>query len=359
MKIQLTITTAIAALALIGTAEAGYEISPDKGKVIAPEERGLPMGNFTLGAKFSEDLSTGYLDSITPFWAPGDALFFLSTRTTLNGESQELGSYGLGFRYVFPDPEIIVGVNAFYDSISSRRGNEFDQLGLGVELLTRWFDVRANWYLNDDDVFVVDRFDRNRGGRNVGPVIQNGGLLQQQVVRTNRRTTFKSYEGALEGYNVEAGFLMPGLDRYLELRLLAGYYNLEGPFGRNFEGFKGRLEARLLPGVIADLEYWDDENVMGGHWTGGFRVVVPFSIFNLVTGRNPFEGTAEMFRPRQREFRERMTDMIMRSHLIRTTESDPRPDETRTSKDRTTVTVGVVAAPRARGAPAPTPPPKE
>jgi hypothetical protein len=262
-------------------------------------------------------------------------------------------------RYLFGAPEIIVGANAFYDSISSRRGNEFDQLGLGVEVLTRWFDVRANWYINDDDVFVVDRFDRVDRDRAVGPVIQNGGLLQQQVVRTTRRTTFKSYEGALEGYNVEAGFLVPGLDRYVELRLLAGYYNLEGPFGRNFEGMKGRLEARFLPGLIADLEYWDDENVMGGHWTGGVRVVVPFSIFNLFRGRNLFEGTAEMFRPRQREFRERMTDMIMRSHLIRTTESDARPDETHTSQQRTTVTVGVVPPPRPRGAPAPTPPPKK
>jgi hypothetical protein len=344
MKPRIPLLVALTTGLAIATAHAGREIreAPDKGKMIAPREGGLPPGNVTLGGQFSEHLATGYLDSITPFWAPGDALFFLSTRTSFNSDTQNSGSYGLGFRYLVPDRDVIVGANVFYDSLHSRRGHDYDQLGLGLEVLTRWVDLRANWYIPDDEVYVVDRFDRKTRDRRVGPVVRNGNLFQQTVRDTRRRTTYRSYEGALEGWNVEAGFLVPGLDRYLEMRLFGGYYQLEGPFGRNFDGFKARLEARVLPGVIADMEWYDDANVMGGHWTGGVRVSLPFSIFNLAQGRNPFEGFTEAFTPRERDFRERMTDQIIRSHRIKTTESDPQPGRTRTVVEETTNTVGVV-----------------
>ncbi len=361
MKMHLTPVLALATGLLIAQASAGQQLSPamGKSKIVAPEEGGLPMGNFTLGTKFSESLASGYLDSITPFWAPGDALFFLNTRTTVDSDSQSIGSYGLGFRYLVPGRDVIFGTNVFYDALSSRRGHDYDQLGVGVEILTRWFDLRANWYLPEDEIYVVDRFDRKSKTRNFGPVVANGNQLQQRVQAINRRTTFKSYEGALEGYNIEAGFLVPGVDKYFELRAFAGYYNLEGPFGRNFEGFKGRLEARFLPGIIADVEYYDDANVMGGHWMGGVRVTMPFSIFNIAQGRNPFEGFGESFRPRQREFRERMTDMIIRSHRIQTTESDARPVETRTTEKNTDVPLGELPPTPPRNTPPPPPPDDE
>lgn len=343
MKLHLTPLFALVAGLVSSTADAGHRISsaPDKGKIVAPRE-GLPMGNVTLGLQASEHLFTGYLDAITPFWAPGDALVFLNTRTTVDGDSQSLGSYGLGFRYLVPGYDVILGANAFYDSIHSRRGHDYDQLGLGLEVLTRWVDLRANWYIPDDDVYLVERFDRKDRERSRGPVVQNGGVFEQTTRSTKRRTTYRSFEGALEGWNVEAGFLVPGLDEYLELRVFGGYYHLEGPFGRNFDGFKARLEARMLPGVIADVEWYDDANVMGGHWTGGVRVSVPFSIFNIAQGRNPFEGFTDAFRPRKREFSERMTDMIVRSHRIKTTESDPQPGQTRKFDSEETQIVGVV-----------------
>jgi hypothetical protein len=344
MKQHLTSLVVLSVGLSLSGARAGHEISsaPGKDKMVAPREGGLPPGNVTLGGQFSEHLATGYLDSITPLWAPGDALFFLNTRSSFNSDTQNSGSYGLGFRYLLPDRDVIFGANVFYDSIQSRRGHDYDQLGIGLEVLTRWFDLRANWYIPDDDVYLVDRFDKKKHERQVGPVVQNGNLLQQTVRDTHRRTTYRSYEGALEGFNIEAGFLVPGLDRYLEMRVFGGYYQLEGPFGRNFDGFKARLEARFLPGVIADVEYYDDANVMGGHWTGGVRVSVPFSFFNLAQGRNPFEGFTDAFTPRQRDFRERMTEQIIRSHRIKTTESDPQRGETRTFSEDTINTVGVV-----------------
>ena len=79
---------------------------------------------------------------------------------------------------------------------------------------------------------------------------------------------------------------------------------------------------------------------MGGHWTAGVRVSVPFSIRNLVTGRNPFEGVGEMFRPRKREFKQRMSEMIIRSHRIQTGSSSSTQMADRTTRETSTVQLG-------------------
>ena len=90
---------------------------------------------------------------------------------------------------------------------------------------------------------------------------------------------------------------MPGLDKYFEMRLFAGYYHYNNPFGRDFRGFEARAEARLLPGVIADVSYYDDQYFMGSHWIAGIRAEVPFEIGNIFRGKNPFEGAAAAFQP--------------------------------------------------------------
>lgn len=330
----LLLLTPLAPYAALG----GQELESGKDKVITPVEESFPAGSITVGYKGSEDLQSGYLDSITPFWAPGNAMFFLNTRTTYNDEDQTLSSYGLGLRYRVPDQDIIFGVNAYYDRIHSRLGNDFDQLGLGAEILTRWVDARFNYYLPENDSYVVDRHTSVERSTELGPVygvpITNGVRFDRNRREGERRRTTRLVEGALEGWNAEVGFLVPGLDEYLELRVYAGAYYYDNPVGDDFSGFKARLEARLLPGVIADVEYWDDEELTGGHWTGGVRVTVPFSLGNLFTGRNPFEGAGEMFRPRKREFKERMGDMVMRSPRVFTA-SDEQTEETTTEENHT------------------------
>lgn len=307
----------------------------------------------TLGGKFSEDLQSGYLDSVTPFFYRSNFMLALNTRSTIDDNSQYLSSYGLVARYMVPDRDIIIGANVFYDSIESQFSNHFDQLGLGVEILTRWFDARANWYLPDDSAYEVASFDRTSKRDGGTSTFVENGEIRQRSTEIERRTRFKNYESALEGYNLEAGFLVPGVDKYFELRLLAGYYRYESKFGQTYEGVKARMEARFLPGVIGDLEYWDDPALVGGHWVAGVRVTVPFSIGNLFTGRNPFEGASEMFRPRQREFRERLSEMVMRSHRVMTTESDPLSTGSSTSTETSEKVVGTVPAPIVR------PPPEE
>jgi hypothetical protein len=316
---------AFAALFLLSTystggepvAKAGKETVDPKETPTAPWRSFLPdepAGSFTLGTQFSEDLSGVYVDGIIGLWAPKerDAFLFLNGRYHYEDNGQDITSLGLGFRKLLPGHDVILGANIFWDAIDSEHGHDFNQLGLGVEVLTRWVDARFNYYLPEDARFEVDRSSTRGTQSSFAP----GG-----VTRTTEETSFKRFESGLEGYNAEIGFLIPGLDKYAEVRAYAGFYHYDNPFGGDFDGFKARLEARLLQGVIADVEYWNDEALMGGHWTAGVAVSVPFSLHNLFTGRNPFEGAGESFKPVPRPFKDRMGDMVMRSHRVQTTTS--------------------------------------
>lgn len=318
---SLILATGILTL-LAPATRAGQEISDGKKQVVDPVEvrewfPDDPRGLVTVGGKFSSDLSGIFLDSITGIWAPQqrDAFLFLNSRYTYEDNGQFISSTGLGFRSLLPDQQVIFGANAFWDSLRSQHGSDFDQLGLGAEILTKWVDARFNYYLPEDDQVTIGRTTEREFRRSTGP-----GVIRKSA----SKRTFETREAALEGFNAEIGVLLP-LCKYTEVRLSGGYYHYDNPFGSDFEGFKARLEARLLPGVIADVEWWDDAALMGGHWTAGVRASVPFSIYNLVTGRNPFEGFADSFTPREREFKERMGDMVERSHRVQTAGSGDLP----------------------------------
>ena len=67
-------------------------------------------------------------------------------------------------------------------------------------------------------------------------------------------------------------------------------------------------------------------------------------VFNRLSGRNPFEGAGEAFRPRQREFRERMSEMVIRSHRVKTVKGTVEASDDRATK-RVTEVIGIVPPP--------------
>jgi hypothetical protein len=302
-------------------AHAGKEVLPQAAPAKEVKEEAFrsflpawPAGSVTLGAEFSEHATGGYLDSITGLWTSQDreSFLFLNSRYHIEDNDQFISSVGLGFRQLILEERAIIGANVFRDSIHSPYNHDFGQLGLGFEVLTKWVDFRFNYYLPEDDQYEIGRSSRRESSAGFGP----GGFRE-----TTRTSHFSRYEAGLEGLNTEIGFLVPGLDRYAEVRLFAGYYHYNNPFGSDYEGFKGRLEARILQGVTADLEYWDDEALNGGHWTGGVRVSLPFTMANLFTGKNPFEGAEDTFKPYRKELKDRMGEMVIRSHRIQTVTS--------------------------------------
>lgn len=313
---------------LISTSFAGSLIR-------GPEKPVEPIGGaFTLGYQGSEDLHTGYADVLQPLYAPSSNFaIFYDGRFAFDDDDQDLQSHGLVLRYRLPDHDIILGANVYYDSVNSTYDHHFDQLGLGVEVLTKWVDFRANYYLPDQkreridtrSEVVIEDVTQELRVLGVRRVAEQGGftrlvpVVQGSVSGRFQRYDFTRFESPLEGLDTELGFLIPGLNRYAEVRVFGGYFHYLNPYGSDFDGFKARLEARIRKGLIADVEYWDNKNLNGGNWTGGVRVSLPFNLGNIFAGRNPFEGASEAFGPPSDNFGDRMTDMVIRSHRVKTT----------------------------------------
>jgi len=286
------------AAALTASAFAGQKIA-DK-PAAKPADDSLPAGTYTVGGKFTNHLQSGFLDVLMPFAQAGSVTFFGNLRGTWDDRHQLLLSTGLGARYLVPGHDIIVGGNIYYDYIDSQFNNHFDQLGLGAEVLTRWFDARFNWYHPDNGIH---------------PAVFGPGFVLN--------------EAALDGFNLEAGFLIPGLDKYIETRLFAGYYQYYSRIGLHFEGWKARAEIRWTPAIITDVEYWGGNigkanAINGGNWIASVRVSLPFEIGNLFAGKNPFAGAGDALKfGKRREFRERLGEQVWRSHREQTVFNPP------------------------------------
>jgi hypothetical protein len=323
--------------------------APEAKGVVAKAETPVEepsFGRLTLGAKFAEDLQSGYIDLLNGGYLGPNTALFINLRTTFDDNDQQLFSAGLGIRHLFEEPGIIIGANVYYDYVDTSYGNSINQLGFGAEILTRWVDARFNYYLPENDRFLVREFDITTRNRSVSGEFSNGNRLQRNLTTEATVSSFGVFEQGLEGWNAEAGFLVPGLDRYFDLRLFAGAYNYQDPKGGDIAGFKARAEARVTDGVTLDLEYWEDEELVGGNWIAGVRVSLPFDLGNLFTGKNPFAGAENTFRRTPRhDMRARMDEMVIRSHRIQTGTTNPQPTGSHTTTDTRTVTTGLKTMP--------------
>lgn len=337
-RINRTVTMAAIAALSLNTFAGG----PPSGKktVLPPEPDSF--GRLSLGAKFSDDIQSGYLDALSGIYHTDNAALFLNLRGTLDDNNQQLFSVGLGVRYLIEDPGIILGANVYYDYVDGAFGTEISQLGLGAEILTKWVDARFNYYLPESKRELVRTFTTSGTSRSFGPLTATPTAFTRPFRTTTTSTTFGIFEEGLEGWNAEAGVLIPGLDEYFEMRIFAGGYSFQDPKGGSIAGFKARAEARVTEGVTLDLEYWEDEELVGGNWVGGVRVSLPFDIGKLFTGGNPFEGAGDTFRAVGRKpLRARMDQFVHRSHRVHTGLTGPQKIST-----TTTVNSGILSTDR-------------
>lgn len=286
-------------------------------------------GRATLGGRVGEHLSEGYLDVLQPLAGGERGLLFFNPKLSGSDNDEEEYSLGLGFRMLLPAVEAIAGANVFYDSRDSRHDHTFDQVGAGVEVLTTWVDARANYYWPDDKQELIETqsdtdVDRDTD-RFLSDIYADGHqLLQLERTKTTTTTTtryFERFEAALEGYDAELGAKLPFLPSWLETRIFAGYYNFEGDFTEDLDGFKGRLEIRALPALTLDAEYYENDELTGSDYFFGARVNLPFDVVNLARGRNPFAGTGAALQARRQAFTERLSEMVIRDPHVRLHES--------------------------------------
>ena len=341
---------------------AAEKSAPAKEKKVAREREPLPEGALTIGGRLGDGIAEGTGDLLVPLWYSSDAgLLFLNPRSSVNDDSAEEFNLGLGFRSYCPRIDAIFGINAFYDYRWTENDAEFEQWGFGVEYLSEWVDARANYYLPEDDVQLVDTFTTERTGSSTsksrfsttsfGDLSAEGNEIQQGVrttlkERTTTTTTttkfvFEQFEAALEGWDAEIGVKIPGLSDIAVTRIFIGYQSFDNPFGDDLEGATARFESWVLPGVALDAQWFEEDKLNGTDYFVGARVRLPFDLGNLSQGRNPFEGDSEQFRQSEakQEVRDRMSEMVMRDPKVQTTGKVEENESLRTSTSHSTSNV--------------------
>ena len=280
-------------------------------------------GTLTLDLGFTADRIEGGANLLAPLYRDpnGKSMFFLDGNWSGKGDGNENGSAGMGFRHRFDDPDIIIGLNAFYD-YGDYSGRGYKQFGVGFELLSKWVDFRANGYFPSHSVKHFDRYSTTNSSTKTATattsdtVFIDGGegnpddlppdtLVTTTTTRTTtsphgkKRRTFERQEGSMPGFDLELGGLVPYLDCWAETRIYAGYAYFDDPFGHNISCFTARLESRPVPAVVFDAQYKGDARLLDGdnHWYFGARVEIPFDLGNLLHGQSPFAGITEAFTP--------------------------------------------------------------
>lgn len=301
-------------------------------------DRGMNQGNFYL---------------VQPLWAPlledtanSGSLVFAQPEVTWSEGDRWFASLGLGFRHLFAPPKEehagkflswllqdgwFFGANVFGDMGNSTRGFEYQQLGAGLELGSRWLTFRANhyWPLDDRNQYaaitrseVISRSRTSSEGYTytVSPIpnrtdISDVNVYWNQSYRastTTRHTTTNFFEAPQKGWDAEAMALVPGLDRHLDLRLLAGLYD----YGQDLRGARFGLELRPIPALVLSATWFEDAGPTGDHWLAGVGFQIPL-------GAAP----KTQLTPRSRTLKERLLEPVSRQNQIQL------GDEEETSSD--------------------------
>ncbi|WP_075088241.1 inverse autotransporter beta domain-containing protein [Verrucomicrobium spinosum] len=211
--------------------------------------------------------------------------------------------------------------------LDTEANNQFWQLGVGIEAGTRYLEVRGNYYIPLSDKQLAEQTRtreilRNSSSRDTTTVsalsdpYATGNTVSQDVsYRTQRTTTtttttierlFSRYEEGMEGWDTEVAVLVPGLDKYFDLRLIGGYYSFDNqPFGPqtggtgNVEGWKAGVEVRPVPAVILTGTWYEDDRLTGSDWTAGVQLQLPFELGDLGDGKGFWGRIGDSFKPRR------------------------------------------------------------
>lgn len=243
-----------------------------------PETPATPAGRLTLGGAFGEDREVYQIDAMIPVLQSKTAGLFLNARGVEITDEEQAAGVGLVVRSLLERPSVILGINGDYAAANTEADNSFEQVAGGVEVLSRWVDVRANYYhpLTDTP--------------------QKEGT---------------TIEVALQGWDAEVGVWLPYLSRYAPTAVYAGYYMFDSDDAKeDVDGFKARLESRLHPNVTFDAEWYDDKSYAGTEYYVGVRLHIPLDFWK---GARMYRGgdrvpplSARMLDPVHRDLRVRV-----------------------------------------------------
>ncbi len=263
--------------------------------------------------RFGTDERTLYItDILIPLYQGQKNVLFFNPRFT----SQDIGGWetnlGLGYRHLLAKDRLILGGNVFYDTRETSWGTHHDQIGMGLEAMAEipmgsldlGVSGRFNYYIPLSDPIRSTRF--TGGGPASGFIFREGGIY---AVGSGSLTW--TLEKGLQGFDAEAGFRVPYLSDYVETWVYGGGYHYSGKHIEDINGFSARLEVIPTDFLRLNYEYREDGTNGGEHY-GEVAVEVPFSIENLIAGKNPFKGFGTRFGG-SRPIRDRLVEPVRRN----------------------------------------------
>jgi len=330
----------------------------------------------------------GFLDILIPLYQQSDSIVFINPRVSLRDEGEVEANLGVGYRRKLPDKDIILGGNLFIDSRESKYNNRFTQYGAGFEILSNRIDARVNYYKPEDKYELIGSFnteeaavdvDRSVSRRTTSSSSQNSRITRIQstgsnadpafrgenivvegqrtitttatdkttrtdvtTTTTTKKTTtttrrlFEQFEGALEGFDAEIGYLLPLSGHAPEVRLFGGYYDFDRRLSNqeDIKGLKGRIEVRTGPYFTFDAEVFEDDKLNDTKYFVGARLHIPLK---RKGGKKLFSDLKQSFKSfRQRPVESRLTEQIIRDVRVQTEESDFTENEKQREIDRVT-----------------------
>lgn len=266
---------------------------------------------------------------LAPLLATPDSVLFLYPRISFQDGGHMTYSIGLGYRQLLPETWGVLGVNAFFDHADYSGMPGFHQVGGGLEYLGHWFEARGNAYFSVSDTKLIDRqrwrsretstSTRSRSAWGA-PYATGNQILQDRVrfttttqVQVTETRVFERRMAGMDGFDFELGPRLPTGSDAVQLRVLAGMYLYDNPFGSDLNGFKARAEARLWDRVYLDLAYYEDQQLMGGNVYAGVRVAIPL-------GRDAPSSADSSASVRER-LRARLGEPVVREHRVQLADS--------------------------------------
>jgi hypothetical protein len=344
----------VASLAALSAAQAGQV-----GNIREPEsvESGdMPWSSLIqgFGIKTNDEYTEGNMFLTVPLWSTlgadgelGGDYLFIEPYVSVGSGGETAASLGIAWRHLFSDEPVsalekkgmagfleegwFIGASLFADSLTTTHDNDFWQLGIGAEIGTRYLEVRGNYYIPLTNEKLADRSVSTRSfsssrtqyrtfGTGAGEPYATGNTIVQDVnlttraITTTRTTTVRTvtsiFEEGMEGWDVEASVLLPWVDQWADVRLIAGYYSFDNqPFGPqkfgtgNVHGWKAGLEIRPVPAVILSGMWYEDQRLTGDNWTVGLQFQIPLE-----------KNWKDAFKPRRRHLVERLAEPVHRQN---------------------------------------------
>lgn len=212
----------------------------------------------------------------------------------------------------FLDEGIYLGANVFFNHAETPAGQDFSQMMFTAEAGTRWLELRGRYHLPLDDGEINRRREVSRLTRQTK--YQDLSVTETLVIDSTMTLLTES----LRGWQVDATLLVPGVDRWVDLRVVGGYaaFDTPGVGQSELTSWRAGVDFRPVPAVVLSAMWLENEQLFGDSWLFGVGIEAPFETRNLGDGRGGFwRQIKQSFQPRRRHLAERMIEPARRHSL--------------------------------------------